>query len=633
MQLSIGMIVKNEEKYLRRCLTAIQPILNSISSELIIVDTGSTDKTVEIAKEFTDKVYFFEWINDFAAARNYGLERAKGEWFMFLDADEIFLSCNGIIRFFKSGEYKKYNSATYAIRNYRSEDNENDFSVFNAPRLTKILPETKFIYPIHEQFSTFNNPIKAILDPVGHYGYVFNDTIELMAEKFKRNAELLLSQLEIEQSPMLYLQLFDTFSIQSDKSISLDYLNKGIELCKEQESDFIFTIYHSLIGFYYSEKQYEELLQSCDEYFSIDMKIRQCDRSTDCEIYCYKALTLQLLERYEEAADCFSNYFSFYQRVVSGNLCTNDYYTRSNNFINEVNYAKMHVKYTECCLKCGRYKDAEKDIKSFPANKFNTKYYSTVRIMQEFEVMSNIGYKEVAKLYEGHDSEYKAIFFDVLRYTIAKSDDTDRRNIINKMSTIDLEPDVCRYLFAIYKAHYTGAGAGASRINMLIDKYGTNYPEVLYIALNEGIDITPFVNDSNTLAKNIETAFENIPDFAFKVGEYSADNISSEGLVGAAKMYYYCIFRAIDKGIMADGLLQKLGDISIKYFSVYGEQGQIPEEVYSGAVIAEINMLRSLKKYKECVDSLRRLIKINSAYAPIATEYQKILKADVSQKQ
>ena len=78
MQLSIGMIVKNEEKYLDRCLAAIQPILDSIISELIIADTGSTDSTVEIAKKYTDNVFHFEWINDFAASINSTLDRAKG---------------------------------------------------------------------------------------------------------------------------------------------------------------------------------------------------------------------------------------------------------------------------------------------------------------------------------------------------------------------------------------------------------------------------------------------------------------------------------------------------------------------------------------------------------------------------
>ena len=88
MILSIGMIVKNEEKNLDRCLSALQPILENIDSELIIADTGSEDKTVEIAKKYTDNVFYFEWINDFSAARNSTLNRAKGKWYMFIDADE-----------------------------------------------------------------------------------------------------------------------------------------------------------------------------------------------------------------------------------------------------------------------------------------------------------------------------------------------------------------------------------------------------------------------------------------------------------------------------------------------------------------------------------------------------------------
>ena len=124
MKLTIGMIVKNEEKMLDKCLSQIKPILDNVDSELIITDTGSTDGTVKIAERFTDNILHFDWIGDFAAARNHGLKKAKGEWFMFLDADEVFVSCDGIIDFFNSGEYLKYNSASYIIRNlYKNDKN------------------------------------------------------------------------------------------------------------------------------------------------------------------------------------------------------------------------------------------------------------------------------------------------------------------------------------------------------------------------------------------------------------------------------------------------------------------------------------------------------------------------------
>ena len=111
MLLSIGMFVKNEEKFLRDCLTALTPILESVESELIIYDTGSTDATVEIAREFTDKVFCLEWRGDFSWARNHTLQKAKGRWYMYVDADEIFEDTADIVEFFALGMLKRFNTA------------------------------------------------------------------------------------------------------------------------------------------------------------------------------------------------------------------------------------------------------------------------------------------------------------------------------------------------------------------------------------------------------------------------------------------------------------------------------------------------------------------------------------------
>ena len=70
MLLSIVMMVKNEERFLQQTLNALKPLTDSIDSEIIILDTGSTDKTVEIAKTFTDKIYFCKWKDDFGCMRN-----------------------------------------------------------------------------------------------------------------------------------------------------------------------------------------------------------------------------------------------------------------------------------------------------------------------------------------------------------------------------------------------------------------------------------------------------------------------------------------------------------------------------------------------------------------------------------
>jgi glycosyltransferase involved in cell wall biosynthesis len=79
------MIVKNEEQVLERCLKSIKEFVN----EIIIVDTGSTDKTKEIAAKFTDKIYDFEWVDDFSAARNFSFSKATMDYIIWLDADDV----------------------------------------------------------------------------------------------------------------------------------------------------------------------------------------------------------------------------------------------------------------------------------------------------------------------------------------------------------------------------------------------------------------------------------------------------------------------------------------------------------------------------------------------------------------
>ncbi len=72
--ISLCMIVRNEEKVLARCLESVRGCVD----EIVIVDTGSSDATKEIAARYTDRIYDFEWIDDFSAARNYAFEQATG---------------------------------------------------------------------------------------------------------------------------------------------------------------------------------------------------------------------------------------------------------------------------------------------------------------------------------------------------------------------------------------------------------------------------------------------------------------------------------------------------------------------------------------------------------------------------
>lgn len=83
--ISVCMIVKNEERFLARCLDCVK----EFSDEIIIVDTGSTDRTKEIAARYTDHIYDFPWINDFSAARNFSFSKATKEYIYIADADEV----------------------------------------------------------------------------------------------------------------------------------------------------------------------------------------------------------------------------------------------------------------------------------------------------------------------------------------------------------------------------------------------------------------------------------------------------------------------------------------------------------------------------------------------------------------
>ena len=90
--ISVCMIVKNEEEVLARCLACV----TSFADEIIVVDTGSTDKTKAIAADFTDKIYDFAWCDDFSKARNYSFSKATQDFIMWLDADDVIVQYEDI---------------------------------------------------------------------------------------------------------------------------------------------------------------------------------------------------------------------------------------------------------------------------------------------------------------------------------------------------------------------------------------------------------------------------------------------------------------------------------------------------------------------------------------------------------
>lgn len=133
---SLCMIVKNEEDVLERCLNSVKGLMD----EIIIVDTGSTDKTKEIARKFTDKIYDFEWIDDFSAARNYAFQQATKEYIFWMDADDVMVEQEKFKRLKEELSSKvdavsmlyhiafdEYNNPTFSYRRNRLVKREKNF--------------------------------------------------------------------------------------------------------------------------------------------------------------------------------------------------------------------------------------------------------------------------------------------------------------------------------------------------------------------------------------------------------------------------------------------------------------------------------------------------------------------------
>lgn len=129
------MIVRNEAVLLSDCLTTVQG-----ADEIIIVDTGSIDSTREIAKKFTDKVYDFRWCDDFAAARNYALRHATGDWVLSIDADELL----------DAGAIPKIKELLSTEKNSIGIHMKASSTPFYAPRLFRNIPSIKWSGRIHE---------------------------------------------------------------------------------------------------------------------------------------------------------------------------------------------------------------------------------------------------------------------------------------------------------------------------------------------------------------------------------------------------------------------------------------------------------------------------------------------------
>ncbi|MDH5596882.1 MAG: glycosyltransferase [Candidatus Peregrinibacteria bacterium] len=184
MQVSLCLIVKDEEKHLGTCLESFR----NLYDELIVVDTGSSDDTKVIAEEYGARVFDFEWIDDFSAARNFALSKATGDWIMSLDADDTIEPevAQELRSYLEEGaESGSVISLPYVYHRLSGAAG----NTATLPRLWKRELELKYFYPIHEYLEVSKVPssdIRRLDFPIIH-----NKSTEEYAPGFERNVKIL----------------------------------------------------------------------------------------------------------------------------------------------------------------------------------------------------------------------------------------------------------------------------------------------------------------------------------------------------------------------------------------------------------------------------------------------------------
>lgn len=317
--LSIGMIVKNEEKVLGRCLESLVPLMKAIPSELIIADTGSTDGTVEIAKRYTENVFHFEWINDFAAARNSTLKKAKGQWYLFLDADEYLDKDIGeIVHFFNIPELRnKYKTLEIMVRNYYDEEKTNycDACLARFQRIDDPNDKVEFFGSVHETMY-IRYPLGYFSTILHHTGYVFM-TERQSAKKRKRN--LTLMREEYKNNPGDLRMLSHLIDGAKDYPEELEkYVEESISLSrKDRKNIYSNVVYFQAVGFYQNSKP-EYALQLCKEYYDTTTDVDK--KMATIAIAFFEAKILSALAKYEESYKSYLKYFELFKKSENEEL-------------------------------------------------------------------------------------------------------------------------------------------------------------------------------------------------------------------------------------------------------------------------------------------------------------------------
>ncbi|MCQ6563568.1 tetratricopeptide repeat-containing glycosyltransferase family 2 protein [Paenibacillus mendelii] len=237
MLLSLCMIVKNEQDVLARCLDSVKAIVD----EIIIIDTGSTDHTKEIAYTYTEHVYDYVWTNDFAAARNEGIRRATSRWILVMDADEYFppVEAERLRAFLENEAPRKDTVFAISVVNFVGASQEQ--STLTTGEIPRLFPNYYNIYytrPIHEQLHAIdgtNLMFRLAPSSLFHTGYL-QETIEAK-DKLNRNANIF-TELKKKTgfSAYDYYTIGNENGVKGDTANAIYYYERSLKKAASQKS-------------------------------------------------------------------------------------------------------------------------------------------------------------------------------------------------------------------------------------------------------------------------------------------------------------------------------------------------------------------------------------------------------------
>ncbi|OOM16266.1 glycosyltransferase family 2 protein [Clostridium saccharobutylicum] len=296
--LSLCMIVKDEGEILNNCLLNVAKFVD----EIIIVDTGSTDRTKEIALKYTDKVYDFKWCNDFSKARNFSISKSSNAWILVLDADEFVNNIEEI----EIKEFCNYINNKVVGRIKIINEYEDNYGIKKyIKRVNRVFNKNYFEYEgvIHEQIVSKNRKqyiTNNINLDVYHIGYT-NEVLK-KTNKIERNIELLKNTIkENSNDPYLYYQLGKSYFMKKIYKSAYEYFKISLSIVNnftyEYVEDLVESYGYTLLNMnlFYEAKElveFKELyIKSPDFIFLlalIEMNNENFEKAIECFLQCTK---------------------------------------------------------------------------------------------------------------------------------------------------------------------------------------------------------------------------------------------------------------------------------------------------------------------------------------------------------